>query len=244
MLSTVYSLCDDKYKIGMIKGLFHRVWMVNSKYSTACADIENVVQVLSKNGYRREKLERHAAHVVKRLYCNSNNEDKNYDTDRRISLVVPYSNGFSKLKNVFSKLSMHDVHESYKINVISRSFKISQMFPVKSKTPIGLQANLVYKFECHGCNAQYIGETCRHLRTRFAEHNQMSRKSHILDHNLICKKRNMKLSLNEFSILNKNFKSSYERTTYEALSIMSKKPVLNVQNDFSDRIKIFCIVGS
>jgi hypothetical protein len=217
--------------------------MINSRYEGACSDIDHILNVLSKNGYKKSKLERHAAHVVNKLYCNDQNITNNdYEKDDRISLVVPYSNGFSKLKNSFRRLNSHNDRKSCNVNLISQSYKIFQLFSPKCKTPPGLKANLVYHFNCHGCNAQYIGETCRHLRTRFAEHSQASRNSHIFDHNILCTKRTSKLSLEEFKIIRTNFYSSCERIMYESFSIMCKKPILNVQNDFSDNIKIFNIV--
>ena len=45
-----------------------------------------------------------------------------------------------------------------------------------------MKADIVHKFQCHGFNNQYIGETNCHLKTRITENTQMSRSSKILYH--------------------------------------------------------------
>ena len=41
---------------------------------------------------------------------------------------------------------------------------------------------LVYKFTCASCSSCYIGETCRHFKTRTEEHIKKDNKSHIFKH--------------------------------------------------------------
>ena len=41
---------------------------------------------------------------------------------------------------------------------------------------------LVYKFVCARCNSCYIGETCRHFKTRIDEHVKKDKKSNIYKH--------------------------------------------------------------
>ena len=41
---------------------------------------------------------------------------------------------------------------------------------------------LVYKFVCARCNSCYIGETCRHFKTRIDEHAEKDKKSNIYKH--------------------------------------------------------------
>ena len=94
-----------------------------------------------------------------------------------------------------------------------------------------MKANIVYKFQCHGCNNQYIGETNRHLKTRISEHTQMSRSSKILDHIGWCKDRIKSNNIiHEFSIMCSNFDSYYERVICESLLIKFHKPKINIQN--------------
>ena len=118
---------------------------------------------------------------------------------------------------------------------------MASYFSNKCKVPIAVEANVVYKFKCHGCEAVYIGETERHLHYRcLQEHRQLSRKSAILDHNLTCNKRSSNLTLNEFSIIAKRFTTKKLRQIREAIEIKSAGETLNVQNhNIGDLLAVF-----
>ena len=60
--------------------------------------------------------------------------------------------------------------------------KIGNLFGVKDPVPDGLRSRVVYKFVCAGCNACYVGETCRHFSTRVREHLVSDRASQIFKH--------------------------------------------------------------
>ena len=70
--------------------------------------------------------------------------------------------------------------------------KLSGFFSSKGTLPKSLQSYVVYQFTCGGCKAYYIGETKRHLNTRFEEHLGKDKKSHIYSHlqeNLKCQEK-------------------------------------------------------
>ena len=151
-------------------------------------------------------------------------------------------NPFSEKAKEFKRDIMKRVPSPFKLKLIFSTNKTLNYFSNKSKTELGLKANLVYQFDCHKCHALYIGETNRHLRTRIAEHTQKSRTSSILDHVNKCIskfKLNNKETLSQFNILMSNFDNYYERIIGEALLIKKCKPVLNIQNDSTNHIKVF-----
>ena len=45
-----------------------------------------------------------------------------------------------------------------------------------------MKSFLVYKFTCASCSSSYIGETCRHFKTRIEEYIKKDNKSHIFKH--------------------------------------------------------------
>ena len=104
------------------------------------------------------------------------------------------------------------------------------MFSSKSKTPIRLSSDLVYKYECNGCNSTYIGETSGHLCTRIQEHCRIGSGSNIAEHNINCKS---VISLNNVKIMCRNFKDYWERVMCEALMIKSIELKINVQTGLS-----------
>ena len=92
---------------------------------------------------------------------------------------------------------------------------------------------MVYKFTCHGCVVQYIGQTKRHLRTRVAENKQRSRESAVKDHFLICDRREKQIDVTEFEFMKNGFLSRSLRRYYEAITI--KKSSIQVLNMHSKK---------
>ena len=68
------------------------------------------------------------------------------------------------------------------LNRFLSSFLIGFLFSVKDPVADGLRSRVVFKFVCAGCNAWYVGETCRHFSTSVREHLVSDRASHIFKH--------------------------------------------------------------
>ena len=71
--------------------------------------------------------------------------------------------------------------ESFNIKLVCTSFKIQNHFSYKDLIPDSLKYLLVYKFTCASCSSSYIGETCRHFKTRIKEHIKKDNKFHIFN---------------------------------------------------------------
>ena len=93
-----------------------------------------------------------------------------------------------------------------------------------------LKSFLVYEFTCASCSSSYIGETCRHFKTRIEEHIKKDNKSHIFkdlhstttcfdSYNSLC-----------FKIIDKA-NSKFDLKIKEALHINWRKPNLNAQQN-------------
>ena len=165
------------------------------------------------------------------LHITSGND---IDNQMTINLKLPYSERAKEFKRFLE----HRTPVGLKLRVIFLTNKCRNYFSNKSKTPLCIKANLVYQFKCHKCEALYIGETSRHLRTRIAEHTQSSRNSSILSHIKRCKGNLMDYN-KDFKVILNNFDTNYERIIAEALLIKHYKPCLNVQGDSSNHIKVF-----
>ena len=86
------------------------------------------------------------------------------------------------IKNKLSKLCKEFCQENFNINLVFNSFKIKNYFAYKDPIPNNLKFLVVYKFACASCSSSYIGETCRHFKTRIEEHIKKDNKSHIFKH--------------------------------------------------------------
>ena len=102
------------------------------------------------------------------------------------------------------------------------------MFSVKDSVPQGLRSRVVYKFSCAGCNASYIGENARHLRTRAREHLLSDKSSHVYRHlqsSMACRD---SCNTECFTILD-SAASKFQIKMKEALHITWDNPILNQQ---------------
>ena len=93
-----------------------------------------------------------------------------------------------------------------------------------------LKSFLVYEFTCASCSSSYIGETCRHFKTRIEEHIKKDSKSHIFKdlhstttcfdlYNSLC-----------FKIIDKA-NSKFDLKIKEALHINWRKANLNARQN-------------
>ena len=93
-----------------------------------------------------------------------------------------------------------------------------------------MKSFLIYKCTCASCSSSYIGETCRHFKTRIEEHIKKHNKSHIFKHlhsSATCFDSYNSLS---FLIIDKA-KSKFDLKIKEALHNNWRKPNLNAQQN-------------
>ena len=113
-----------------------------------------------------------------------------------------------------------------------KTTKVQEYFSLKSKTPLALNSNVVYKFTCSlDVNVTYIGTSARHLSIRAGEHLNVSRssKSAIKEHIKKCSScKTQPNNMGQFKIIRK-CQTSYEAKIHEALVIKRSNRVLNKQ---------------
>ena len=116
-------------------------------------------------------------------YKFSSNQNQLKDTSDVHYFKLPYIGNLSHpIKNKLSKLCKEFCKENFNIKLVFNSFKIKNYFSYKDPIPDDFKSFLVYKFTCASCSYSYIGETCRHFKTRIEEHIKKDSKSHIFKH--------------------------------------------------------------
>ena len=93
-----------------------------------------------------------------------------------------------------------------------------------------MKSFLVYKFTCTSCSSSYIGETCRHFKTRIDEHIKKDNKSHIFKHLQSSETCFDSYSSLCFKIIDKA-NPKFDLKIKEALHINWRKPNLNAQQN-------------
>ena len=201
------------YKISLIKCLIDRSFKICNNWNSFHNDIENIKSNLIKNAYLPSLIDK----VIKKYldYKFSSNQSQLKDTPDVHYFKLPYIGSLSHhVKKKLSKLCKEFCKENFNIKLVFNSFKIKNYFSYKDPIPDDLKSFLVYKFTCSSCSSSYIGETCRHFKTRIEEHIKKDNKSHICKH------------LHSTTTCFDSYNS-----IKEALDINCRKPNLNAQQN-------------
>ena len=88
--------------------------------------------------------------------------------------------------HTISKINFRNFRKSFVKKTLTLSwfdlFKIKNYFANKCPIPNNLKSFPAYEFTCASCSSSYIGENCRHFKTRIEEHIKKDNKSHIFKH--------------------------------------------------------------
>ena len=130
------------------------------------------------------------------------------------------------------KLAMSFKRLNAPCKVIMTTRKTKTIMPsLKPTVPKMLSSGVVYKIQCPGCTSSYIGQTVRHLQTRFREH--LGKSGIMRKHFELCNP-SSPISDEIISILGKSTSIS-KLLTLEALFINKMKPDLNKKDEFRSR---------
>ena len=88
----------------------------------------------------------------------------------------------------------------------------------------------VYKITCPRCNACYVGQTSRHLQTRFKEHKRNS--GPVNNHITSCA---ANVTEEDVEILATTSRGEYHLMTLEALWIREVAPGMNTKDEYRSR---------
>ena len=223
------SFTSFSYKISLIKCLTYRSFKICNNWNSFHNDIGNIKSNLIKNAFPPFLIDK----VIKKYldYKFSSNQNQLKDKSDVHYFKLPYIGNLSHhIKNKLSKLCKEFCKENFNIKLVFNSFKIKNYFTYKDAISNDLKSFLVYKFTCASCSSSYIGETCRHFKTRIEKHIKKDNKSHISKHlhftaayfdlyNSLC-----------FKIIEKA-NSKFDLKTKKALHINRRKPNLNADQN-------------
>ena len=145
-------MIDRSFKICNNRNSFHN-------------DVENIKSNFVKNAYPPYLIDK----VMKKYldYKFSSNQNKLKDTSFVHYIKLPYIGNLSHhIKTKLSKLCKEFCKENFNIKLVFNSFKIKNYFSFKDPIPDNSKSFLVDKFTYASCSSSYIGETCRHFKTR------------------------------------------------------------------------------
>lgn len=116
-------------------------------------------------------------------------------------------------------------------NVIMTLRKLKTVLPsLKPAVDKMFKSGVVYEITCPRCSACYVGQTSRHLTTRFNEH--INKTGPMKTHTAECRTR---LTSEDIKILQQTAKGEHFLLTLEALHIRERKPTINTKDEYRAR---------
>jgi len=149
------------------------------------------------------------------------------------------------LKEYFCVFYISTVSESFAPLASKYSFNIAYSIPntlrryIKygkdSLDPTVTRQDIVYKISCHDCEASYIGQTKRQLRTRINEHisdiNKKSKLPSVISNHRLEFRHDFEWNNIKWTELLDNESSYYKRLISEMVHIKKQHKGLNKQSD-------------
>lgn len=123
--------------------------------------------------------------------------------------------------------------KKYDITIANKTNKTIGSLLINNKSKSNIEnKNGVYKITCGDCDATYIGQTGRDLKTRFKEHTTNNNTSSAMGRHLFLE--NHKTTTKNLSLLH-SIPKSYKLTLYEKYEITKhKQNKTNIINDITE----------
>ena len=196
-------------------------------------EIGKIKDIFIKNGYSERFIDKCVKTFLNKVFIPKRiiqTAEK-----KQVTIVLPYVGMIStELKDKLPKTFKQLLPACYLRVIFKVSLRLKNYFNFKDKIKRELRSLLVYNFKCNSCNAEYIGKTKRHYRTRTSEHigvspltgkcvKNNSQTSAVHDHMLFCK---TVVCPEDFSIL-ANSSCNFKLEIQEIILIILLKPTLN-----------------
>ena len=162
------ALCSWKWKSGLILCVLNRAKAICSSRLLFQNDVIKLRQMFLSNGYPIWFFNK----FLKRFLTVGNDLS---DCERSEINPVVYLNvpciGKESRHFVSRLAKLFHVKSDVKVSAIYKTFETGTYFQLKSRTPLLLCSNVVYKFTCScDSNLTCIVKSTRHLSTRVGEH--------------------------------------------------------------------------
>lgn len=235
------SHAPQAWKIATLKSLIKRAVLISSTDSALESELEHLKKAFCElNDYPSmlvDKIildERQSAES-QTIQDPEESEIEQTEENIQVALNLPYAGDkgeeIVKKMQKFMKKAVNTESKKLQLRTTYKSTRLSSRFNIKDKTKPEHLHNVVYYVPCPNkrCKDDYIGETKRRTEKRSDEHRSKDKKSHVLQHSE--KTKHKRVSLKDFKILGKGYRSNFRRKISESLFIKRLKPKLNVQKE-------------
>ena len=219
LIMNYHALAPRKYKRSVVAGFVARIYRACSTWCLFHESLEKAKTILEKNQYPPSFYYPVINEALDKIIAKGTKRDED-STDRPKEAPAEQENQLQK-RLIFiqyrGKCSEDYAYALKKLNapcsVVMTLRKLKTILPsLKPPTEKLLRSNVIYKITCPCCRACYVGQTCRHMKTRLGEHK--NKKKPVGEHFNNCKR---KLTEQDVDIIVQFTRGEAYRLTLEAL---------------------------
>ena len=238
LILNYHALAPRRYKKSVVAGFVARIHRACSTWQHFHESLEKAKAILEKNQYPPFFYNPIISEAIEKLM---GSEDQRMEKENAKSGEEAGSQSASKpQKKLLFVQYRGKCTEEYAMalrrlqapcTVVMTTRKTKTLLP-SLKPPVEkmLKSNVVYKIECPRCNACYVGQTSRHMKTRLSEHK--NKKKPVGKHFKNCRR---KLKDCHVEILAQSTRGEAYLLTLEALWIKELRPAINTRDEYKSR---------
>ena len=235
-----YSFAPRSWKIGTLKGLFRRSYLISSTNNALDREIAFLKKVFTKiNSYPSKVVFKTLRDVKKKNESETLLQVENAEVSPSIDnadVITPQLNLPFKgrpgenIINKFKKTVKMYITSNVEPRFSYKGTKLGSFFSVKDKVKLDHQSNLVYGYrpKYNQESTDYVGETRVRYASRMEQHSRTDKNSSVFKDS---KKRDCVVSHEDCRILEKGYHKTSDCKIAEALYRKELKPILNEQNE-------------
>ena len=239
LIMNFHALAPKRYKRSVVSGFVYRIFRACSTWQLFHESLEKAKRVLERNQYPPtfyESIIRETLDTILRQSQNTPESESIPSPAAETPPTQPSKSGKFKLRVQYRGKATEDYARAlHKCDapcmIVMTLRKLKTVMP-SLKPPVEkmLRSGLVYQLTCPSCDARYVGETCRHMLTRFKEHTQKAgpMKKHLQQ----C---GATLTEDQVDILQMSSRGEDFLLTLEALHIRERKPQINTKDEYRSR---------
>ena len=224
------SLAPKRYKRSVVSGFVHRIYRACSSWNNFHESLEKAQRVLEQNQYPPEFygpiIKETLTNIMEDMKQTEQTKKKDNNTSDTFMLLLQYR---GKCSEAYAR-ALHHIEAPCRIVFTLRKLK-TVMPSLKPPVDKMIKSGVVYQLNCPRCDSCYVGQTSRHLRSRFREH--INNSGPVKHHLTKCKTR---MTEENVSVLGSTNKGEVHLLTLEALWIRELQPAINTRDEYRSRI--------
>jgi len=244
LILNYHALAPRRYKRSVVSGFVHRIMRACSTWYNFHESMGKAKKVLERNQYPPSFYNPIIEETITSIVQTSSSEPLSQqppaiaDDPARPATTDAPSNPVPK-KMIFVQYrgkgtedyarALHKCEAPVKIVMTLRKLKTT-MPSLKPQVEKELRSGTVYRIQCPSCEACYVGQTSRHLLTRYKEHTRPS--APVRQHFDGCAAH---LSFEHMDTLKSSARGEAHLLTMEALFIEELKPSINTRDEYRSR---------